>query len=79
MAVTGSGGFAVVAAGISEALIATAGGLLVGVLAIFAYNAFNVRINAVGAELRDLTDEIVQQIAESPAHEGSVPRVVQSR
>jgi len=34
MAATGSGGFAVVAAGISEALVATAGGLLVGVLAM---------------------------------------------
>lgn len=78
MAATGSGGFAVVAAGISEALIATAGGLLVGVLSIFAYNAFNVRINALNAEMRETTDEILQQLAE-PAHEGSVARVVQSR
>ena len=79
MAATGSGGFAVVAAGISEALIATAGGLLVGVLSIFAYNAFNVRINGAGAALRDATDEVLQLLAEAPAHEGSVPRVVQSR
>src|SRR5207247_3663122 len=42
MDATGSGGFAVVAAGISEALIATAGGLLVGVLSIFAYSGFGV-------------------------------------
>jgi hypothetical protein len=53
--------------------------LLVGVLSIFAYNAFNVRINAVGAELRDTTDEILQQLVEQPPHEGSVARVVQSR
>lgn len=79
MAATGSGGFAVVAAGISEALIATAGGLLVGVLSIFAYNAFNVRINGLNGEMREATDEILQQLAEQPAHEGSVPRVVQSR
>ena len=79
MAATGSGGFAVVAAGISEALIATAGGLLVGVLSIFAFNAFNVRINAMSAAMRDSADEILQSLAEIPAHEGSVPRVVQSR
>jgi len=79
MAATGSGGFAVVAAGISEALIATAGGLLVGVLSIFAFNAFNVRINALSATMRDTADEILEQIAELPAHEGSVARVVQSR
>jgi len=78
MAATGSGGFAVVAAGISEALIATAAGLLVGVLSIFAYNAFNVRLNALNAEMRETTDEILQQLAEQPL-EGSVPRVVQSR
>ena len=79
MAATGSGGFAVVAAGISEALIATAGGLLVGVLSIFAFNAFNVRINAMSAAMRDSADEILQSLEEIPAHEGSVPRVVQSR
>lgn len=58
MAATGSGGFAVVAAGISEALIATAGGLLVGVASIFAYNAFNVRISNVGAQWRESAEEL---------------------
>lgn len=79
MAAAGSGGFAVVAAGISEALIATAGGLLVGVLSIFAYNAFNVRINGLAASLRDATEEVLNHLADAPAHEGTVPRVVQSR
>ena len=62
MAATGSGGFAVVAAGISEALVATAGGLLVGVLAIFAYNAFMVRIGNDGAELREWTDDFLLRL-----------------
>jgi biopolymer transport protein ExbB len=53
MAATGSGGFAVVSAGISEALIATAGGLLVGVIAIFAYNALLVRVGNLTALWRD--------------------------
>lgn len=76
MAATGSGGFAVVAAGISEALVATAGGLLVGVLSIFAYNALLVRIANVTAQWRDWTDEILVQLAHEPASgEGSLRRV----
>ncbi len=63
MARSGSGGFAVVAAGISEALIATAAGLLVGVLSIFAYNAFMVRIGNLSAEWRDWTDELLTRAA----------------
>ncbi len=79
MAATGSGGFAVVAAGISEALIATAGGLLVGVLSIFAYNAFMVRIGNLSALWREWTDELLVQLATPRPREGSIPRVAQSR
>jgi biopolymer transport protein ExbB len=79
MAATGSGGFAVVAAGISEALIATAGGLLVGVLSIFAYNAFMVRIGNLSALWREWTDELLVQLATRRPREGSVSRVAQSR
>ncbi len=79
MAKTGSGGFAVVAAGISEALNATALGLLVGVLSIFAYNAFMVRIANLSAQWREWTDELLIRLAAAPAHEGSTPRGLQSR
>lgn len=79
MAATGSGGFAVVAAGISEALIATAGGLLVGVLSIFAYNAFMVRIGNLSALWRDWTEELLMQLEQVRPHEGGLPRVAQSR
>jgi biopolymer transport protein ExbB len=78
MAATGSGGFAVVAAGISEALVATAGGLLVGVISIFAYNAFMVRINGLSAELRDLADELLAALDQAAPQDGVRPRVVQS-
>jgi len=44
MARAGSGGFAVVAAGISESLIATAAGIVVAVIAVLAYNAFQTRV-----------------------------------
>lgn len=77
MAATGSGGFAVVAAGISEALVATAGGLLVGVLSIFAYNAFMVRVNGLTSELREQTEDLLAWL--SAPREGALPRVVQSR
>lgn len=52
MAITGSGGFTVVAAGISEALVATAAGLIVAVMAIVAYNYLIVRANRISVELR---------------------------
>jgi len=79
MAATGSGGFAVVAAGISEALIATAGGLLIGVLAIFAYNALLVRIGNLTAMWRDWTEEVLALTKHPRQRPESVPRVVQSR
>ena len=44
MAVVGTGGFAVVAAGISEALVATALGLGIAIIALIFYNYFQVRI-----------------------------------
>ncbi|MCK6555387.1 MotA/TolQ/ExbB proton channel family protein [Candidatus Binatia bacterium] len=79
MAATGSGGFAVVAAGISEALIATAGGLLVGVLSIFAYNAFMVRIGNLSAVWREWTDELLVHLSAPRTREGALHRVAQSR
>ena len=79
MAATGSGGIAVVAAGISEALIATAGGLLVGVLSIFAYNAFMVRIGNLSALWREWTDELLMQLGQPQPREGGMARVAQSR
>jgi biopolymer transport protein ExbB len=75
MAATGSGGFAVVAAGISEALIATAGGLIVGVLSIFAYNAFTVRIGNLSAIWREWTDELSARLTETRPREGNIARV----
>ncbi len=57
IAVTGSGGFSVVSAGISEALVATGAGLIVAVYSVFAYNYFTMRISGVSAQWRnDLED-----------------------
>jgi biopolymer transport protein ExbB len=52
MAQTGTGGFAVVASGISEALVATALGLGVAILAVALYNYFQVRLNDLGTTMR---------------------------
>lgn len=79
MAATGSGGFAVVAAGISEALVATAAGLLVGVMSIFSFNAFNVRIANLTAQWREWTDELLIRMAAPRQREGNLTRVAQSR
>jgi biopolymer transport protein ExbB len=52
MAIMGTGGFAVVAAGISEALVATALGLLVAIIAVILFNFFQVKIANLDTLLR---------------------------
>src|SRR6266851_3043494 len=52
MAIMGTGGFSVVALGISEALIATALGLAVAIIAVIFYNYFNVKIDNINAMMR---------------------------
>ena len=51
MAVMGTGGFSVVAAGISEALISTALGLIVAIIAVIFYNYFSQRIERINATI----------------------------
>lgn len=58
IASVGSGGFSVVASGISEALISTAGGLFVGVVSIFFYNYFTVKTHHIQESLRSNEEEI---------------------
>lgn len=72
MAITGQGGFAVVAAGISEALIATAAGLVVAVVALGAYNWFVTVINSFGAFLRFRVEELAQYQSEKEPLDGHV-------
>ena len=52
MAIMGTGGFAVVAAGISEALVATALGLIVAILALIFFNYLQVKIVNLDTLLR---------------------------
>jgi biopolymer transport protein ExbB len=62
MAKTGSGGFAVVAAGISESLIATASGIVVAVIAVMAYNAFQTRWTTLVTTIRIQTEELSEML-----------------
>ncbi len=62
MAEHGSGGFAVVAAGISEALLATALGLGVAIVALGFYNYLNTRIGALNATYARASEHFVQAL-----------------
>lgn len=63
IAVSGTGGFAVVAAGISEALIATALGLAVGIVAVVFYNYFQNRVEQIDTALRIGSGRVLQAVA----------------
>lgn len=57
----GKAGFTVVAASISEALIATAAGILVAVLAVMLYNYLQVRISAIANEFKNGLGDMADQ------------------
>lgn len=63
----GTGGTAAVMTGISEALIATAAGILVAVEAVVLYNYFQARLARVAVELRLIADEFVELLREPQA------------
>ncbi|HEY3448528.1 MAG TPA: MotA/TolQ/ExbB proton channel family protein [Myxococcales bacterium] len=64
MAAAGTGGFAVVASGISAALETTAAGIFVAVEAVVLYNYFQARLGRVSAEVKLLSDEFVELLGE---------------
>jgi biopolymer transport protein ExbB len=65
MANTGQGGFAVVAAGISEALVTTAGGIAVAIEAVVIYNFLNVHVGKLALELKLLVEEYLELVREA--------------
>lgn len=54
---------AVVAGGISEALITTASGLLIALFAVIPYNYFTSKAEAIELEIDEATTEIVEYLA----------------
>ncbi|MBI4345960.1 MAG: MotA/TolQ/ExbB proton channel family protein, partial [Elusimicrobia bacterium] len=59
LAMAGTGGPTVVAKGIAEALVATAGGLLVAIPAAVLYNYFQRRVKTMSTELEVFSTRLV--------------------
>jgi biopolymer transport protein ExbB len=62
----GVGGSAKVMGGISEALIATAVGIIVAVEAVVLYNYFQARLARVAVELRLIAEEFIELLRAPP-------------
>jgi biopolymer transport protein ExbB len=60
--ITGDTGFEVVSSGISEALIATAVGLLVAIISLFFFNYLQVRVGAIAATYGRTSERFVQAL-----------------
>lgn len=65
---SGKSGFSIVAAGISESLVATAAGIIVAVVALLFYNYLQTRANGIAQDMRLKLEEI-GDIRLSPARE----------
>lgn len=59
MASLGAGDPTVVASGISQALVTTAGGLIIAIPTIIAYNLFNKKIENTGGEIDKVTTNLI--------------------
>jgi biopolymer transport protein ExbB len=62
MAKEGAGGFEVVASGISEALVATAAGLAVAIVALMFFNYLQVRVGAIAATFARSCERFLQAL-----------------
>jgi biopolymer transport protein ExbB/biopolymer transport protein TolQ len=63
MAATGSGGLATVSAGIAEALVTTAIGLLVAIPAVFAFNFLQGWVDARAVDIAESSNEFLDFVA----------------
>lgn len=69
----GTGGSAAVMTGISEALVATAAGILVAVEAVVLYNYFQARLSRLAVELKLIAEEFVELLSERLGAGDAVP------
>jgi biopolymer transport protein ExbB len=76
IAESGDAGFEVVSAGISEALIATAVGLLVAIIALLLFNWLQTRVSNIAAIFTRASERFVQSLLylEASADAGGGPR-----
>jgi biopolymer transport protein ExbB/TolQ len=59
MSLTGSGGIGAVAGGISEALVTTAFGIGVAIIALWCYNLLNTKIEIYDAEMDNTSSQVI--------------------
>jgi biopolymer transport protein ExbB/biopolymer transport protein TolQ len=62
MAQSGAGGMGAISAGVAEALITTAFGLLVAIPAVWAYNYFTTKIDNLTAEMTYVSKEMIDYL-----------------
>lgn len=62
MAQSGKSGFGVVSSGLAEALIATAAGISVAVVAVLFYNFFQSQINSLNLRMKNSLEELIQKV-----------------
>ena len=67
---TKSNDFGQVAGPIGEALIATAAGIIVAVIAVILYNFFNRRLSSISIQSRLLTEEFLELLLDEDGDEG---------
>lgn len=64
---SGKTGFSVVAAGISESLVATAAGIIVAVVALLFYNFLQSKVNAAAVDFRLKAEELIDIVSSEEA------------
>lgn len=69
MAASGSGGLSAISAGISEALVTTAFGLLVAIPAVWGYNYFTTKIDNLQVEMTYTSKEMIDYLIKGVAGE----------
>jgi biopolymer transport protein ExbB/biopolymer transport protein TolQ len=62
MSSSGSGGLSAIGAGVAEALITTAFGLIVAIPAVWAYNYFSTKIDNLTAEMTYVSKEMIDYL-----------------
>jgi biopolymer transport protein ExbB/TolQ len=69
MAASGSGGLSAISAGVAEALITTAFGLIVAIPAVWMFNFFQVKIDNLTAEMTYTSKEMIDYMIKNVSGE----------